>query len=66
MPMKTELAFSYDQRMHPVAAKCRLCGEGMPAPEPDLGSPADIVFWLAQRFIQHKKRKHPAASIPAD
>ena len=62
MPMKTELAFSYDQRMRPVSAKCSLCGEGMPAPASELSAPADIVFWLAQKFVEHKKLKHSAAS----
>jgi len=59
MPMKTELVFSYDQRMRPVSAKCRLCGEGMPEPASELGAPADVVFWLAQQFVEHKKQKHP-------
>lgn len=61
MPMKTELAFSYDQRMQPVSAKCSLCGEGMPAPSSELSAPGDVVLWLAQQFIEHKKLKHPAA-----
>lgn len=66
MAMNTELAFFYDQSMRPVAAKCRLCGEGMPEPDLELRSPADIVFWLSQRFIEHKRQKHPVASLGAE
>ena len=58
MPMKTELAFLYDGSMRPTSAKCRLCGEVMPKPDIELSSSADIVLWLSERFLEHKKLEH--------
>ncbi len=56
--MRPALLFSYDKLMRPVSAKCKLCGEQMPEPTTELGSPADVVVWLSKQFIEHKKTKH--------
>ncbi|MBS1806155.1 MAG: hypothetical protein JST28_22660 [Acidobacteria bacterium] len=57
--MKTELVFSYDSMMRPTSAKCRLCGQMMPKPGTELNSSADIVLWVSERFLEHKRLEHP-------
>jgi hypothetical protein len=58
MTTRTELSFGYDRNMKPISGYCTRCGEMMPKPPPDLRSSADIVYWLSQQFLEHKKLKH--------
>lgn len=58
MPMRMELAFTYDERMCPISAKCTRCGETMPKPPPDLRLSEEIVAWFAEKFLAHKQQKH--------
>lgn len=58
MAMRTELAITYDTYMHPLAAKCKGCGEVMPAPGPDLKEPVDIILWFSQLYVEHRRLKH--------
>ena len=57
--IRTELRFSYDHLGNPVSAQCTRCGQMMLKPGPDLRLSADIVFWFAEQFIEHKQTKHP-------
>lgn len=59
MALRSELAISYDEGMHPVAARCTSCGDVMPQPEPALTDAAAIVLWYSKAFLEHKKVKHP-------
>lgn len=54
-----ELKFTYDDKMHPIAATCGACGEHMLKPDLALKDSADIIMWFSEKYIQHKKEKHP-------
>jgi hypothetical protein len=54
-----ELRFEYDTSSFVRSAYCSICSERMPAPNPSVTNSADRVLWFAQRFIEHKKRRHP-------
>jgi len=56
--MRTELQFAYDENMRPVSATCTGCGEKMPMPPRTITDSADIVMWLSQRYLEHRKLKH--------
>jgi hypothetical protein len=62
--MRTKLTFIYDAEMRPVAAKCTRCDRLMLPPPSTLHDAADIVMWLSQRFLEHKRLKHPTALDP--
>jgi hypothetical protein len=67
MSVRSELAITYDGNMRPVSAKCTECGEQMSSPGPELESSAEIILWMAGRFLEHKRASHPASSrIEAD
>ena len=55
--MKTELRFAYDENMRPISATCTGCGEQMAKPDPSLENSADIVMWLSEQFLEHRKEK---------
>ena len=57
--MLTELSFVYDPEMRPVSARCSVCGQLMPTPPSTLRDAADMVMWLSQQFLEHKRLKHP-------
>jgi hypothetical protein len=59
MPMRTELAFSYDKNVRPISARCTRCNAEMPPPGRDLALPADVVMWFSQQFLEHKRLNHP-------
>ena len=58
--MVAELAIRYDENLRPVSAQCSSCGLHMPPPPSDLHDTADIILWLSDHFIEHRKQKHPA------
>jgi hypothetical protein len=58
MPMRTELAITYDTNMYPLSAKCKGCGEQMPPPGSELAEPVDIILWFSQLYVEHRKLKH--------
>jgi len=58
MSMRTALAITYDGFMHPLAAKCRDCGEEMRQPGPELVEPVDIILWFSQLYVEHRRLKH--------
>jgi hypothetical protein len=55
---RTELKFDYDDCARPISATCTACGEKMPKPPAELQSPADIIMWSAEKYIEHRKLKH--------
>lgn len=52
------LAFSYDENMRPVLANCTFCGEQMPTAGPAITHPADMIWWVFRRYLQHCDTKH--------
>ena len=58
----SELVFIYDAEMRPVSAKCSLCGQLMQPPPSTLLDAADMVLWLSQQFLEHKRIKHSPPS----
>jgi|SRR5215831_1829560 len=66
VPLRTELAISYNHDSLPISGRCTHCGENMPTPDGDLELPGDIVLWLSVRFLEHKKLKHPNSSKSND
>ena len=60
--MIPELAIRYDDKLRPVAAHCSSCGLQMPVPPSDLHDSADVINWFSDRFIEHRKQKHPVPS----
>ena len=52
------LAFRYDENMRPVLANCTFCGEQMPTPGPAITDPADMIWWVFRRYLEHFKTKH--------
>jgi hypothetical protein len=63
MSMRTALAITYDGYMHPLAAKCRDCGEEMRQPGPELVEPVDIILWFSQLYVEHRRQKHVNSSV---
>ena len=61
MAQISELAFKYDDNSLVVSATCLLCREEMAPPHPEVTLPRDRVLWFAERFIEHKKQRHPEA-----
>jgi len=59
MALRSELAISWDEKMHPIAARCTWCGDPIPQPEPGLTDAAEIVLWFSKAFLDHKRVKHP-------
>jgi hypothetical protein len=55
---RTELRFAYDHNMRPFSATCTGCGEKMPISPSIIKDSADIVMWLSQRYLEHRKLKH--------
>ena len=55
---RTELKVSYDPEIKPVSGSCTVCGEEMPKSPADLQNPTDIIVWLSDKYIEHKKVKH--------
>jgi hypothetical protein len=58
--MIAQLTIRYDHNLRPVSAECSSCGQQMPPPPSDLHDAAGIIQWLSDRFIEHRKQKHPA------
>jgi hypothetical protein len=56
--MRTELRFDYDEKMRPISGTCTGCGEKMPTPPCTINDSADIVMWLSQRYLEHRKIQH--------
>jgi len=57
--MRPELSFIYDPEMRPVSARCSLCGQLIQPPPSTVLDAADMVVWLSQQFIEHKRLRHP-------
>jgi hypothetical protein len=55
---RTELNVEYDSEMRPISATCTRCREKMPTPPADLIDPADIIVWLSEKYVEHRKLKH--------
>jgi|KBSMisStandDraft_5_1062788.scaffolds.fasta_scaffold29187_5 hypothetical protein len=55
---RTELNVEYDGEMRPISATCTGCREKMPTPPADLIDPADIIVWLSNQYIEHRRLKH--------
>jgi hypothetical protein len=64
--MRTQLSITYDTYMHPLAAKCKECGEAMRRPGPDLKEPVDIILWFSQLYVEHRRLKHVATQATHD
>ena len=62
--MTSELTFIYDAEMRPVAARCSICRKLMPPPPSHLRDAADMVLWLSEQFILHKRKEHPKPLDP--
>ena len=60
--MCSELSFIYDADMRPVSARCSRCRQLMPPPPSALRDAGDMVMWLSQQFIEHKRLKRPVPS----
>lgn len=59
--MRQELAFTYDEEMRPVAARCTACGDHLLPPPPNIISAVEIIMWFSRRFQEHLQTKpHPA------
>ena len=58
--MIPELTIRYDHDLRPVSAECSSCGQQMATPPSDLHDSADIILWLSNHFVEHRKQKHPA------
>ena len=56
--MLSELKIEYDEAMRPISVACTACGEKMPQPPSDLENPADIIVWLSEKYIEHRRQKH--------
>jgi hypothetical protein len=56
--MRTELRFAYDENMIQISATCTGRGEKMPTPPCTIKDSAEIVLWLSQRYLEHRKLKH--------
>lgn len=56
--MRTELRFDYNEELHSISAKCTACGEDMPKAPSELEKSADVVLWLSQRYLEHRRLKH--------
>lgn len=63
MSMRTDLKFDYSGEISPISAICLACGERMPTPPPSLRDPAEIVLWLSENYLEHKKLTHAAPSV---
>ena len=61
-PLRTELTFTYDAALHPIAGKCSACGEPMPTPPRDPHDSVDTILWLSHHFIVHKTLKHTTSA----
>jgi hypothetical protein len=57
MTSRTELNVEYDSEMRPVSATCTGCGEKMPQPPANLQKAADIIGWLSEKYVEHRKLK---------
>jgi len=55
---RTELKVDYNKEMKPISARCTGCREPMPTPSPDLVNSADIIVWLSNQYIEHRRLKH--------
>jgi hypothetical protein len=55
---RTELKVEYNHEMKPVSAMCTGCREKMPTPGADLANSADIIVWLSNQYIEHRRLKH--------
>ena len=55
---KAELNIEYDSAMKPVSATCTGCREKMPNPPADTVHSADLIMWLSNQYIEHRKLKH--------
>jgi len=55
---RTELNVEYDSEMRPISATCTRCGGKMPQPPANLQNSADIIVWLSEKYIEHRKLKH--------
>jgi len=56
--MLSELKIEYDEAMRPISVACTACGEKMPQPPSDLENAADIIMWLSEKYIEHRRLKH--------
>ena len=63
--MNSELVIRYDPDLRPISAQCTSCGQKMPSLPSDLDDTAARIIWFSDHFIEHKKRKHPAAPYRA-
>jgi hypothetical protein len=55
---RTELQIEYNEEMKPISATCTACGEKMPKPPGELQNSADVIVWLSEKYIEHRKLKH--------
>ena len=58
--MIPELIIRYDHQLRPISAECISCGQHMPKPPSDLNDDSKIILWFSERFVEHRKEKHPA------
>lgn len=58
MTDQAELTIVYDQEMKPISAMCTGCREHMPTPPAHMANSADIIVWLSERYLEHRKLKH--------
>jgi hypothetical protein len=64
--MNSELVIRYDEHLQPISAQCSSCGQQMPHLPSDLQDTPDRVLWLSDRFIEHKRTKHPIPPYGTD
>ena len=55
---RTELRIDYDAQMRANSGSCANCGEKMPRPPAELQNSADIIVWLSEKYVEHRKLKH--------
>jgi hypothetical protein len=63
MSTRTELQITYDNLGDPISAECTRCGKVIPLPGPGMRTPADVVMWLSEQFLRHKRINHPPEDI---
>jgi hypothetical protein len=55
---RTELKIEYNKEMKPIRAMCTGCREAMPLAPVDLVNSADIIMWMSNQYIEHRRLKH--------
>jgi hypothetical protein len=59
MSARTELQIAYDKVGNPISAECTRCGKVIPVPGSTMRAPADVIVWLTEQFLRHKRINHP-------